>query len=90
MTVRELLARIDSRELSEWSAFYGLQPFGDEPADIRTGIIASTVANCLTTGRSFKPSDFLPEYRQPEEAQNDQDIKDAVLRMNALLGGSMR
>lgn len=90
MTVRELLSRIDSRELSEWMAFYGLHPFGDEPADIRTGIVASTVANCMTVNGGFKPSDFIPEYRERKEPQSADDIRNAAIRINAMLGGTMR
>ena len=45
MTVRELLARIDSRELTEWMAFYELEPWGSEIDDHRAGTIAATIAN---------------------------------------------
>jgi len=34
MPVRELLARIGSDELTEWMAFYQLEPFGDMRADL--------------------------------------------------------
>ena len=45
MTVAELLSRTTSRELSEWMVYYELEPFGEERADLRAGIVASTVAN---------------------------------------------
>lgn len=90
MTVRELLARIDSRELAEWIAFYGFSPFGDEPADIRSAIVASTIANCMTVGGGFKPSEFLPEYRTRSEPQSDADIQNMVIKINAMLGGAVR
>jgi hypothetical protein len=89
-TVRELLRRIDSHELTEWMAYYGIRPFGEEPADIRMGVLASPVANCVTTSGGFKPSDFLPEYRrEPEPQQTDEQIKDMAVRINAMLGGTV-
>ena len=62
MTVRELLSRIDSKELSEWAAFYSIEPFGYFRSDMQAGIIASTIANCnrQKNSRSFKPMDFMP------------------------------
>lgn len=90
MTVRELLSRIDSRELSEWLAYYGLNPWGPERADLRAGTIASTVANCLTEKSDFKPSDFIPKYGpQPEEQpKTSEQLKNIAIRMNAMMGGS--
>lgn len=64
MTVKELLDRIDSSELTEWIAFYDLEPFGDERADIRSAIVASTTANVW--GAKTKLSDFIPRWEKPE------------------------
>lgn len=73
MTVRELLTRIDSRELSEWMAYYEVEPWGAEPADYRTGIVASTVANTARDPKQkkdpFLPKDFIPRYGLPPEAE---------------------
>jgi len=64
MTVRQLLAEMDSRELSEWAAYDLVEPFGPWREDLRSGIVASTVANALRgrNGRSYKPTDFLPTF----------------------------
>jgi hypothetical protein len=40
MPVRELLARVGSDELTEWMAFYQLEPFGEMRADLRSGVVA--------------------------------------------------
>ena len=66
--MRELLARIDSRELSEWQAYEGLDPWGGWRGDLQAGIVASVVAN--TMGRrkgqpAFTPQDFLPSFEGP-------------------------
>ena len=51
-------------EFIQWIARYQLSPFGDERADLRAGIVASTVANCHATRRSkaFEPADFMPKF----------------------------
>lgn len=91
MTVRELLGRVDSRELTEWVAFHNLHPWGEERADLRAGIVASTVANCHSTKGTFKPSDFMPRLdRRAKPEQTPQDHKDIAQRINAMFGGTVR
>ena len=62
MTVREMLSRIDSKELTEWAAFYSIEPFGGFRSDIQSGVIASTIANCnrSSNSKTFKATDFMP------------------------------
>lgn len=49
-----------------WRQYYQLEPFGEERADLRAGIVASTIANVNrdTKRRSkpFAPSDFMPDF----------------------------
>jgi hypothetical protein len=40
-----MLSELDSAELTEWMAFYQLEPFGDLMADRRHGIATSVLAN---------------------------------------------
>ncbi|MFZ2738093.1 MAG: DUF4035 domain-containing protein [Burkholderiaceae bacterium] len=71
LPVRELLARIGSDELTEWMAFYQLEPFGDFRADVRAGIVASTFANAnrARDTKPFTPEDFMPFVdKQPAKA----------------------
>jgi len=56
-TVKELLQRVDSRELSEWFAFNLIDPFTEDRADKRSAIIARVVATGLLKG-SFGINDF--------------------------------
>lgn len=65
MTVGELLSRVSSAELTEWMAFDLVDPFGAERADLRAGIVASTIAN-VNRGKgkkAYSPKDFMPDYR---------------------------
>lgn len=52
-TLKQLYREIDSAELSEWQAYYNIEPWGESKADIRTGIIASTIAN-VNRGKNTK------------------------------------
>jgi hypothetical protein len=67
MTVEELLARISSRELTEWICFFGIEgPAGEERADWRAGLIASTIANANRDPKKrkepFEPTEFMPKW----------------------------
>lgn len=61
MTVKDLLSRIDSDELTEWAAFDRLEPFGDAREDLRTGIVAAAVVNhSMSPPRTpMRPIDFM-------------------------------
>lgn len=66
MPVAEMLSRISSHELSEWIAYAQVAPFGEERADLRAGIIASTVANANRDPKKrrkpFEPREFMPSF----------------------------
>ncbi len=69
--VREMLASMGSDELTEWMAYYQLEPFGDYRADYRSGVVASTFANAhrAKDANPFRPEDFMPflEKKKPQE-----------------------
>jgi hypothetical protein len=62
LPVRELLSRIGSDELTEWMAYYQIDPFGDYRADVRSGVVAATFANAnrAPNAKVFTPEDFMP------------------------------
>ena len=79
MTVRELLGRIGSDELTEWLAFDDLEPL--ENGYLQAGIVASTIANVMGSGKKrFSPLDFMPGYRpkSPPKVTSDRGI--AIMR----------
>lgn len=88
MTVRELLARTDSRELSEWAAYEQVSgPIGPERADLHAAIISSTVANAFSK-RKFAPADFMPKWdRAPEQSWQEQ--LRIVRALNQSMGGTV-
>jgi len=85
MSVRQLLQTMDSKELSEWAAFYSIEPFGYfRSSDLPAGIIASTLANCnrTRTSTAFTPKDFMPvgEYNKPK-IMEEQEMQNVMKRM---------
>jgi len=89
MTVREMLARIDSLELAEWMAYYALDPWGCQRDDLQAGIIACTIANANSgKGRAFQPIDFMP-YADGKQDQTQDDMK-AILETIAGQHGNSR
>jgi hypothetical protein len=75
-TVRQLLAEIDSEELTEWIAFERLEPFGSLMDDFRAGQICATVANYAGKVRNeeaaaAQPGDFMPTLRQTADRKSD-------------------
>jgi len=78
MTVRELLERIDSRELTEWAVYFGLEPWGTEVEDWRAGLVAATIANVNRDPKQrrkpFEPADFMP--RREQTAAEEQSVEE--------------
>lgn len=69
-TVAELEQRMGVLELTEWMAYYQIEPFGEERADLRAGIVAATVANTFRgkNSKAAAPQDFMP-FRQDGPAR---------------------
>lgn len=53
---------MSAREFQGWVRFYALDPWGDQRADLRMGILASTLANLHAKrgARYIRPQDFMP------------------------------
>jgi len=87
MTVGELLGRISSRELTEWQAYCGIEPFGEDRSDLRAGIMASTVANVFRKSgtKPYKAQDFMPKFGSKK--QDWREMLERVKAINAALGG---
>jgi len=90
VSVEYLLKNISSRELTEWEAYYKLEPWGEDREDLRMGIISSTIANVNRGkgGRTYKPSDFIPKFDRPRQTWQEQ-LK-VVEMLNVALKGEDR
>jgi len=52
-----------SGEFTDWMAYYSIEPFGEERADLRVAIGHALLANINTSSKRrkvYKPSDFMP------------------------------
>lgn len=84
MTVRELLERIDSRELAEWQAYWTLEPWGEERADQRIAELTVRVANYLRAEGQppYTLTDFMPYTEAPP--RRPQPIEDQLAIVKGL------
>ena len=84
MTVSQLLSNIDSKELSEWMAFFQAEPFGEQRADLRSALISCVMANAWRgkKQKAFKLDDFILNFEPPKKM----DVED----MKQILKGLCR
>jgi hypothetical protein len=90
-TVGELEEVLPAPEFAEWKAHYALDPWTEDRADLRMGVIAATIKNA--SGRyaeTAHPSDFIPDYEGATEQQTDEQMMRAAMRINALMGGEVK
>ena len=80
---------MSSYELSEWMAYYNIEPFGDERADLRAGIIASTIVNVHSEKgkRATVPADFMAFKEQRTKDTSAKSPDDLRAKFDALTGG---
>lgn len=75
MSVAELLNTMSATEIRDWQIYDSLEPFGEERADLRMGILAALMINLRRTKPSdkvYKPRDFMPNfYEDGEKKQGD-------------------
>ena len=73
----EAQARCNSHEFAEEMAYYEIDPWGEDRADLRAGIIASTIANVNRESKrkAFVPRDFMPDFdSKPKPAQSQREM----------------
>jgi len=62
-------------------AYERLEPWGEIRADLRAGIIASTVVNCQRTsdsGSPVQPSDFMPDFMKESKPLDPKETSDQI------------
>lgn len=64
---------MSAQEFDEWWSYFQVEPFGEERADLRMGIIASTLANINRDAKArpepYRPLDFMPYSEKPTANQ---------------------
>lgn len=90
-----MLAQMSWAQLREWAAYSELDPFGEERADLRMGILASVMANVhrdtSKRPRPYQADEFMPKFgeqaadvtasRSSSKPLTDKDEWAAVKRM---------
>lgn len=68
-----MLSEMRPSELGMWAAFYTVDPWTEERADMRAGIVASTLANVHRgrNTRAFSAADFMPFRERPDTLAQD-------------------
>lgn len=59
---------MSSEELTEWIAYYDIDPFGSARSDLNSAVIAQTIAN-VNRGQNQLPysvQDFMPQFEVKE------------------------
>lgn len=78
--MRQAQQLISAEEFAEWVAFFTAEPWGEERADLRSGIIAATVANCHAQGRKqFHAEDFMPTFGKPKRRQAIEEMQSRMM-----------
>jgi hypothetical protein len=76
MSVAQAQREIDSQEFASWLAYDRISPFGEERADLRSAIVAATLANA-NRGKGTKPfttADFMPRWDAVTEVQTPEEM----------------
>jgi hypothetical protein len=71
-----MLAGMTGQQLTEWMEYARLEPFGEQRADLRMGILAAQITNVMTRQKQSDPmakyEDFMPKFEEAE-LEPDQD-----------------
>ncbi len=88
MSPRRFLAEHTSREVTEWMAYYQLEPRGEDRGDLRAGSIAAAVYNVNRDTQKqlepLSPHDTMLKFERPEPPSDDEwtdDKTDALERV---------
>ena len=85
-----MLRGMSARQLADWSAYYSVQPRGDERADRHAALICAMVFNAaelIRAGKTnfrFKPEDFLLVFGQHAKVKEGSKKPAAPKPVNAV------
>jgi hypothetical protein len=82
-----MLSQIPASQLWEWIAYSKIEPFDERRADLRSAIIAKTIAD-INRGKykpPYKIEIFMPKYERRRQTWQEQ-LK-IVEALNAAFGG---
>lgn len=83
-----MLAGSEIKLLYEWMAYFEIEPFGEERADIRNALACMTIASSMgakKSGGKFELKDFMLEFGK-EQKSNVYDPESARAILKKLYG----
>jgi hypothetical protein len=87
-----MLRNMSARTYQGWLRYAAVEPFDEQRADLRAGIVASVIANAFggkKGGRLFTPSDFMPfSEKPPSRRRSTDEMFQKVRVLNKLMGGA--
>ena len=72
-TKKELLSSLDSKELTEWMAYFELTPRGEDREDIRNAMQCTLIHNA-NFQKEAKLEDFIIKEKRPTQQQSEELI----------------
>jgi hypothetical protein len=69
--------------LTEWQIYDAIEPFGEQRADLRAGIISSTIAN-VNRGKgqkAFSATDFMPYLEKQEDQSSEEATRENLMAL---------
>ena len=85
--VNEMLKSISGNDLIEWMAYAKLEPFGEERADLRMGILAALIANVNRDSEKtdeFTPQQFMPKFEDAYEEVEPLSQEDVAQKVDII------
>ena len=81
-----LLEMLTAKQLREWEIVYSIEPFGEEPKYVRSGIIASTLINLKLKKETKKttPFDFMPALYTGKKSGGKQSMEEMKALMSSM------
>jgi len=80
---------MSAAEFREWLVYYLIEPFGEDRADLRMGIMAcATLSPHVRKGVKLRPADFIPKFNRADP-QSAEHITDSLRKLTAMRGGTI-
>jgi len=87
-----MLAVINSRQISEWMAYYSMEPWGEKPKWLRHGIRTALLANIHRgkNAQAFRPADFMPPEPGSKTEVEPQSVDEQTTILQQIAGIAKR
>ncbi len=80
-----MLAEMPAKTFLEWMLYYQVEPFGEGRADLRAGIVASTIAEVnrdrKKRQKAYTAADFMPQFEKEERPPQSWEEQLAIAQL---------